>query len=113
MGARTRWAVASSGDQEMSFMKLLSLPALALAGAFALGVSSGALADGRELFITSAIEHDDDTATFPLQRGTRAGQDVWYIVLDASDGNEAAPRGGTKPHKPPHTRQTPGVSKQP
>src|ERR1043166_858061 len=111
MGARTAWAVASSGDQEMSFMKLLSLPALALAGAFALGVSSGALADGRELFITSAIEHDDDTATFPLQRGTRAGQDVWYIVLDASDGNEAARPGGNTAPKPAQPRNTPAGQK--
>ena len=34
----------------MSFMKLLSVPALALAAAATLGVSSGALAHGRELF---------------------------------------------------------------
>jgi len=74
-------------------MKPAKLLALAFAGAITLGSSAAALADGRELFIQSAIEHDDDTATFPLQRGTSGGKDVWYIVLDSSDGNDAARRG--------------------
>ncbi|HST88456.1 MAG TPA: hypothetical protein VLJ14_08770 [Ktedonobacterales bacterium] len=44
-------------------------------------------ADGSNLFITSAHENADGTATFPLHRGTSHGQTVYYIILDTSDGN--------------------------
>ena len=43
-------------------------------------------ADGSKLFITSAHENADGTATFPLHRGTSHGQTVYYIILDTSDG---------------------------
>jgi hypothetical protein len=45
--------------------------------------------DGRQLFITSASEHADGTVTLPLYRGVSKGQTVYYIILDASDGNAA------------------------
>lgn len=52
-----------------------------------ISVSMPAFAGGdRTLFIESAIEHADDTATFPLYRGTSQGRDVWYILLDTSSG---------------------------
>lgn len=63
-------------------------------GALALSVAlfaAGALAHERTLFIESAVEHADDTATLPLYRGrTLDGRDVAYIVLDTSDGKTAA-----------------------
>jgi len=54
-----------------------------------LGTASRAMADGQTLFITSAVENPDGTATFPLHRGTSHGQNVFYVILDASDGNVA------------------------
>jgi hypothetical protein len=92
-------------------MKTAQLLALAFAGAIALGSTSGALADGRELFIKSAVEHDDDTATFPLQRGTSGGKDVWYIVLDSSDGNDADLRGVNNSQKLNNARGSAAVQK--
>ena len=50
-------------------------------------------AGGSKLFITSAVEHSDLTATFPLHRGTSNGRTVWYIVLDSSNGEDAAALG--------------------
>lgn len=95
----------------MKLVNLLSLPALALAGALTLGMSSGALADGRELFVTSAVEHPDDTATLPLYRGTSRGRTVWYILLDSSDGNEAQRRGINQSNKLANARNTGAVQK--
>jgi hypothetical protein len=46
-------------------------------------------ADGRTLFIGSAVENADGTATFPLYKGTSQGKDVWYMLLDSSDGKTA------------------------
>lgn len=46
-------------------------------------------ADSQTLFIRSAVENGDGTATFPLYRGTSAGRTVWFVVLDASDGHQA------------------------
>ena len=95
----------------MKPMNMLSLPALALAGAFAVGAPSGALADGRELFVASAVEHADDTATLPLYRGTSRGRTVWYILLDSSDGNEAQRRGMNQSNKLANARNTGAVQK--
>ncbi len=94
----------------MKLVNLLSIPAFALAGVIA-SVSVGALAGERELFIKSAIEHDDDTVSFPLQRGTRGGQDVWYIVLDSSDGNDADRRGVNRSQKLNNARNTAALQK--
>src|SRR6185436_9159340 len=99
------------GRPTMKLVNLLSLPALALAGALTLGLSSGALADGRELFVTSAVEHPDDTATLPLYRGTSRGRTVWYILLDSSDGNEAQRRGINQSNKLANARNTGAVQK--
>ena len=85
--------------------------AFALASVIAIGTSPSAIAGDRELFIRSAVEHDDDTATFPLHRGTRGGQDVWYIVLDSSDGNDADRRGVNKSQKLNNARGSAAVQK--
>jgi hypothetical protein len=44
---------------------------------------------GDELFVSSAVEHADDTVTLPLHRGTSQGRTVWYVVLDASTSEQA------------------------
>jgi hypothetical protein len=41
---------------------------------------------GRTLFVKSAVEHPDGTATLPLYRGTSQGRTVWYVLLDSSNG---------------------------
>ena len=92
-------------------MKLTELLALAFAGVIALGSSSGALAGERELFVTSAVEHPDDTATLPLYRGTSRGRTVWYILLDSSDGNEAQRRGINQSNKLANARNSAAVQK--
>jgi len=89
--------------------RIAASAALAVASVIATGAFSGALAQDRELFIRSAVEHDDDTVTFPLQRGVRGGQDVWYIVLDSSDGNDADQRGVNRSQKLNNARGTAAV----
>lgn len=64
-----------------------------------------------KLFIRSATENPDGTATFPLQRGTSHGQTVWYIVLDSSDGNDADARGINRAQKLENARGTSAVQK--
>jgi hypothetical protein len=41
------------------------------------------------LFISSAVENGDGTVTLPLLHGTSAGDDVWFVILDASNGAAA------------------------
>lgn len=58
------------------------------------------LADGgHTLFIQSAVENGNDTVTLPLYRGTSHGQTVYYVMLDASDGNFAQRSGLIKSQK--------------
>ena len=72
----------------------------------------GARADsGRRLFIGSALEHPDSTATLPLYRGTSQGAIVWYLILDSSDGNEADRLGVNRSSKLAHAGGTPAVMK--
>jgi hypothetical protein len=71
------------------FRRALSATLIAL-GAGAAGLAPlSALADGRTLFVKSAVENADGTATLPLFRGTSQGRTVWYVILDSSDGNDA------------------------
>jgi hypothetical protein len=67
-------------------------------------------ADGT-LFITSAIEHPDDTVTLPLYRGTSRGQTVWFIVLDASTSEQADALGVNRSQKLANARGTAAVQK--
>ncbi|HET8746636.1 MAG TPA: hypothetical protein VFM98_13600 [Ramlibacter sp.] len=70
-----------------------------------------AAAHERTLFITSATEHADDTATFPLYRGRHGNTDVWYIVLDSSDGKDAERRGVNHSQKLANVRGTQAAQK--
>src|SRR5829696_3312600 len=82
---------------------------LAAAAAFA----GPAMAENsREQFITSATEHSDNTATFPLKTGrTTDGRTVHYIVLDSSNENDADARGVNKAPKLANARGTDAVKK--
>src|SRR5262249_39760232 len=86
----------------------LLLPAIVLA---VIGTASSAMADGPTLFITSAVENPDGTATFPLHRGTSHGQNVFYVILDASDGNVAQTLGVNTAQKLANARGTAAVQK--
>jgi hypothetical protein len=85
---------------------------LALAAACTVaGIASQAMADGPTLFITSAVENPDGTATFPLHRGTSHGQTVFYVILDASDGGVAQSLGVNTAPKLANARGTAAVQK--
>ena len=89
------------------------VPFVALAVALAVpgAVMAGGGSVGRTLFITSAVEHPDGTATFPLHRGTSHGRTVWYILLDSSDGKDAAALGINQSSKLNNARGTAAVQK--
>lgn len=89
--------------------RLTASALLAVAGL--IGAAVPAAANDRTLFITSATERADDTVVLPLYRGVRAGENVWYIVLDSSDGNEAQRLGVNRSQKLANLRGTPAVQK--
>ena len=71
-----------------------------------------AIAGGnRTLFIPSAVENADNTATLPLYRGTSQGRNVWYILLNSSDGNDADRLGLSSVQKLANARGTLAVQK--
>lgn len=85
-----------------------------LAAVAALGMTlvqpGAALADDqRTLFVESAVEHPDNTVTLPLYRGTSGGRTVWYVILDASDGKDAAHLGVNQAAKLTNARDTGAV----
>jgi hypothetical protein len=83
-----------------------------LAALFALAAPAGALADGGgRSFIPSAHENGDNTVTLPLHRGTSAGRDVWFIVLDASTSEAAQAWGANRSNKLDNARGTSAVQK--
>lgn len=89
-----------------------TLLAAAAAAAFASPLAATADSGSHTLFITSAVEHPDDTATFPLHRGLTAdGREVWYILLDTSDGKDAAANGINHASKLANARGSAGVQK--
>lgn len=80
--------------------------------AFATLTSAPAQAEGaRTLFVTSAVENPDGTVTLPLHRGTSHGQTVYYVILDASDGNVAQSMGTNKSQKLANARNTGAAQK--
>ena len=83
---------------------------LAFAAWAGAGVAPAAAQD-HTLFIASAVEHPDETATLPLHRGRRGSMAVWYVVLDSSDGNDAQQRGVNHAQKLANARGTPAVQK--
>jgi len=85
-----------------------------LALSLALGAPVTAAADGggRTLFVTSAVEHPDDTVSLRLHRGlSRDGAEIWYILLDSSDGKDAATLGINHASKLTNARHTAAVMK--
>ena len=88
-----------------------------VSGLLALGASAAAsfpgmaAAEGRELFVRSAVENPDGTATLPLYRGTSGGSWVWYILLDSSDGADADKLGVNQSSKLANARGTAAVQK--
>ncbi len=81
---------------------------------FALIAPAAALADDagrRTLFIASAVEHPDTTATFPLHRGTSQGRTVFYILLDSSNDDDARALGINVSRKLANARGTTAVQK--
>jgi hypothetical protein len=80
---------------------------LAIAGLA--GGAAPAAADQPTLFITSATEVTPDSAKFPLYRGTSRGREVWFIVLDSSDGKEAKRLGVNHSQKLANARNTAAV----
>jgi hypothetical protein len=97
-----------------SNMKRPAAPIHAFAAAIIMTIPTLALADGAgkaTLFIPSAVEQPDGTATFPLYRGTSQGRTVWYIVLVSSDGNDAQARGVSGAQKLANARGTAAVQK--
>lgn len=65
------------------FAASLALPGIVLGGSLA-SASSGA-----RVFVPSAVVNADHTVTLPLHRGRSGGQDVWFIVTEASDSGHA------------------------
>lgn len=60
--------------------------ALALVALGALATTASAKSG---VFISSAVENGDGTVALPLHHATSGGQDVWFVVLDASTGAAA------------------------
>src|SRR5258706_9034922 len=91
-----------------NFVQLVAL-------AVALTVPAAAMADSgsgnRTLFIKSAVEHPDNTATFPLYRGTSQGRTVFYILLDSSNDDDARALGINVSEKLANARGTTAVQK--
>ena len=74
-------------------------------------LASPASADGRTLFISSAVENPGDTVTLPLHRGTSNGQPVYYIILDTSSDSMAAALGVNHSQKLANAANTQAVQK--
>jgi hypothetical protein len=99
-------------------IKHIRIPGLATVSAALLACSAATLAvtahadsGGQTLFISSAVEHADDTATFPLHRGTKGTQTIWYMVLDSSDGKKAKELGVNQSSKLVNAKGTAAVQK--
>jgi len=85
---------------------------LAIAGlGAALAWPGAASAEGRTLFMRSAVENANGTATLPLYRGTSQGRTVWYVILDSSDGGDADRLGVNRAAKLERARGTAAVQK--
>jgi hypothetical protein len=100
--------------KQLNSMKKKAVTLLLLAPTLAVLGSAGptmAQADGPTRFITSAVENPDGTATFPLHRGTSHGQNVFYVILDASDGNVAQTLGVNTAPKLANAQGTAAVQK--
>lgn len=84
---------------------------LALAATTAASWPGAALADGRRLFMRSAIENSNGTVTLPMLRGTSQGRPVWFMLLDSSSGSDADRSGINRADKLNHARGTQAVQR--
>jgi len=75
------------------------------------GAPAAADDNGVQLFITSAVENADDTATLPLHRGTSHGTTVYFIVTDTDDGTLAQSLGINRPSKLTNAANTTAVQR--
>lgn len=94
----------------MKLRKSITVGAVAITIAVSttqLGLASG----GHTLFIRSAVENPNGTATLPLHRGTSRGQTVYYVMTDASDGNFAQQFGINRSQKLANAANTGAVQK--
>lgn len=57
--------------------RTLTIAGATLATLWGLATPLAAQADGRTLFVRSAVENRDGSVTLPLFRGTSKGQAVW------------------------------------
>jgi len=92
----------------MKIHELIGVTGAALAIAVAaseLGLASG----GHVVFMHSAIEHPNLTATLPLHRGTSHGQPVFYVITDSSDGDFSQSFGINRSHKLANAAHSGGV----
>jgi hypothetical protein len=87
----------------------LTLGALVAAGPLHPAAASGG--GSTTLFITSAVEHPNDTVTLPLHQGLSHGLPVYYVVTDASDGSVAALMGVNRSQKLANAADTGAVEK--
>lgn len=93
-----------------AWLVLLTMTGVIAATSRSMAASSSS-GDGSEQFIRSAVEHPDGTATFPLLRGTSHGQNVYFIILDTSDGNLSQSLGVNRSQKLANARNTAAVQK--
>ena len=97
-----------------SFKLKLLTGAFMLAGVSVLSTPASASDDDgeRRLFVTSAVENRaDDTVKLPLYRGISQGQPVWYVLLDASNGDAAKKYGINRADKLNNAKNTTAVQK--
>ena len=64
---------------------------------------------GEKQFLDSATVNNDGTVTLPLYEGRSGNRQVWYIVTEASDGDEADEFGVSKVNKLDNVRGTAAV----
>jgi hypothetical protein len=81
--------------------------ALSMFSAFPDAHASG----GTERFVESATLNADGSVTLPLHEGTSQGRTVWYVLLDASDGKDAASLGINQSSKLSNARGTRATQK--
>lgn len=85
---------------------------LAALGVFSTIATAADSAEPRRLFVSSAEENVlDDTVKLPLYRGVSQGQTVWYVLLDASDGDAAKKYGINRADKLNNAKNTTAVQK--
>ena len=106
----SRFPIGNCNGVKSPAAMLLLVTLLTIAPAAARTMATGDDGTGAgQLFLTSAVEHPDGTATLPLYRGTSHGQSVYYVILDTSDGNMAQALGVNRSQKLANARNTAAV----